>query len=276
MTADGTPKLLDFGIAKLLRRRGAARRRRRSTRLRGMTPEYASPEQVRGEPVTTASDVYSLGVLLYELLTGRSPTASRRWTPRSSSASSASATRSGRARARAGLSGDLDAIVMKAMRKEPERRYGSADAAVRRHAALPRGRPVLARKDSLAYRAGKFIRRHRIAVAAAALVALVLAGGVFATLRESRRARTPRRAAERRFDDVRKLSRTRSSSSSTTRSADLPGSTRPRPGREARARVPGQALAGIGRGTARSTRARGGLPEGRRRAGQPVPRTSAT
>ena len=158
-----------------------------------MTPEYASPEQVKGQTVTTASDVYSLGVLLYELLAGRRPyevpadslegivQAVCQTEPKAPS--EAVTERSGTTRP-AGtlppaseLRGDLDTIVLKALRKEPERRYRTAHELsedLRRHLE---GLPVTARADTIGYRAGKFVRRHRTAVAAAFLVSASLVVG---------------------------------------------------------------------------------------------------
>jgi len=189
---DGEPKLLDFGIAKLLSP-GVGPVRHEPTRLGAyvMTPEYASPEQARGEPVTTAADVYSLGVLLYRLLTGTLPyDVENRPLPEilravceeeparpSARAGALDAEVAGargttpRALARR-LAGDLDTIVLKALRKEPERRYASVEQMsedVRRHLA---GLPVMARPDTLAYRTAKFARRHRLGVAMAMVAAL--------------------------------------------------------------------------------------------------------
>jgi serine/threonine-protein kinase len=178
VTTDGTVKLLDFGLAKLLEPNvhGAAPATR--TGQRWMTPEYAAPEQVRGEPVTTLTDVYQLGVVLYELLTGRLPFADRRRSlheleeailrdepPLPSSTSPAHRT----------LRGDVDAIVMKALRKEPERRYPSAAALVEDIRRLREGRPVEARPDGAAYRMRKFVGRHRGGVALAAMMLVLLA-----------------------------------------------------------------------------------------------------
>ncbi len=185
-----------------------------------MTPEYASPEQLRGEAITTASDVYSLGVVLFELLTGQRPYHLKGRRPdevihtvcetEPARASAVAARTTGEpagsakgpplpaGKLRRALAGDLDNIVARALRKEPARRYGSAallSEDLRRHLA---GVPVQARPDTLPYRAGKFLRRNKAGVAAAALVALALVGGLVSTAREARRA-------NRRFDDVRRL-----------------------------------------------------------------------
>ena len=207
VTAAGVPKLLDFGIAKLLNPEIFSRSSA-PTVLKPYTPEYASPEQVRGEPITTASDVYSLGVLLYELLTGHRPYRFSSYVPgevvrticeaepeRPSTVvlrreevpgprgievltpRSVSETRDGEpGKLRRRLAGDLDNIVLKALRKEPQRRYSSVEQLsedLRRHLE---GRPVSARGDSVAYRAGKFVRRHRLGVTAAAAFVLALLG----------------------------------------------------------------------------------------------------
>jgi eukaryotic-like serine/threonine-protein kinase len=199
VTAAGEVKLLDFGIAKLLDPAAAGPFAVPPTRtaLRLLTPEYAAPEQVRGEPVTTASDVYQLGLVLFELLTGRrahgltgdSITEIERVVcsgepPRPSRSLSAAD-----AALRRRLTGDLDSIVLTALRKEPDRRYASpADLAadLERHRA---GLPVSARGDGLAYRAGKLLWRHRLAVAAVTAVALSLVGGLGAALWQAREAR---------------------------------------------------------------------------------------
>jgi len=214
---DGAPKLLDFGIAKLLA--PDAGQARTATEQRMLTPDYASPEQVRGRPITTAADIYSLGVVLYELLTNRrlrqfktaSPAEIERAICETEPAKPSDAVTPETVsshRLQKQLAGDLDNIVLMAMRREPERRYQSVEQLsedIRRHLE---GLPVNARADTFTYRAGKFVRRHRFAVIAAALVGLSLLGGIVATTLQSRVARAERARAERRFEQVRKLSNT--------------------------------------------------------------------
>ena len=205
VTPDGSPKLLDFGLAKLLRPDDGGPEGKTETALPLLTPDYASPEQVRGEHITTATDIYSLGVVLYELLTEKRP---YRLTGRSREAIARAVCEEEPARPSAAapaLKGDLDNIVLMALRKEPERRYASAEQLgedVRRYLE---GRPVLARKDTLAYRTGKFVTRHKAGVAAAALAVLLLAGATVAALQQAREARRERAAAERHFNEVREL-----------------------------------------------------------------------
>jgi non-specific serine/threonine protein kinase/serine/threonine-protein kinase len=178
-----------------------------------MTPEYASPEQVKGEPVTTASDVYSLGVLLYELLAGRRPYAVKTDSMEEivravcrTEPPPPSATVDGRTRERSQLKGDLDTIVMKALRKDPARRYPSVQELWEDLRRYLEGLPVHARPDTVRYRASKFVGRHRTAVAAAAVVLLALVGGLAATTRQARIAERERALAQKRFHDVRRLS----------------------------------------------------------------------
>jgi eukaryotic-like serine/threonine-protein kinase len=224
VTVDGTPKLLDFGIAKLLAVGVDPDAAPTATLLPMMTPQYASPEQVRGQPVTTASDVYSLGALLYELLCGSRPyvvnadsmeeivrsVCDTEPPPpssavRSRSDGTATEAPAGRRPTAAELKGDLDTIVLRALSKDPARRYGSAEALADDIHRYLEGRPVLARPDTLGYRAGKFVRRHRVIVTAGALVAASLLAGIFSTVRQRRVADQQRARAERRFADVRRL-----------------------------------------------------------------------
>ena len=211
VTDEGVVKLLDFGIAKLLDAEAAEGPMTRAD-VRVMTPEYAAPEQIRGEAVTTATDVYALGVLLFELLTGRSP---HRFSRQSDSSgkqednapivrpsvrlsmggtpepdrsleavSTARSTTPKRLRRR--LHGDLDNIVMMALREEPERRYASADQFAEDIARYLSGRPVIARKDTTAYRLRKFVRRHRLGVGMAAVVLVLILGFTGTILMQSR------------------------------------------------------------------------------------------
>jgi eukaryotic-like serine/threonine-protein kinase len=216
VTSDGVPKLVDFGIAKLLAPASAGTPETRVTE-RLMTPGYASPEQVEGKPITTATDVYSLGVLLYELLSGRHPfrraggQESERGIaehvpekpstvvtqpPEAAGPDDETGPRSpeevSRARQatpaalRRALRGDLDTIVAMAMRKEPQRRYGSVEQLaedVRRHLV---GLPIVARKDAVGYRVARFAARHAAAVTAAALLCVVLITAVVAIAWQAR------------------------------------------------------------------------------------------
>ena len=193
----GDVKLLDFGIAKLLDPLAAAEAPATRTAVRVMTPEYASPEQVRGEPVTTASDVYQLGLLLYELLTRR----------RAHQVEGGSLTDIERVVCRqipvppgaivGKLRGDLDTIVMKALAKEPDARYASVTALIEDVTRHLEGLPVKARRPTVAYRVHRFVRRHALAVAAAAVVLVSLVAGLSATLWQARVAARERDNARR-------------------------------------------------------------------------------
>ena len=219
VTKEGVPRLLDFGIAKLLgveaEQAGAT-----LTLARRLTPEFASPEQLRGEPITTVSDVYSLGVLLYLLLTGHRPHRALAGNPEELANAilskdperpslevtrteetpsgcitpeSVSATREGTPeRLRRRLHGDLDNIVLMALRKEPQRRYVSVDRFsedISRHLG---NLPVVARRDTMGYRVAKFTRRHAAGVSAAVLVSVILVAGISTTLWQAHVARRER------------------------------------------------------------------------------------
>jgi serine/threonine protein kinase len=188
----GTPKLLDFGISKLLHSE-AQQDTAETQGIRMITPDYASPEQIVGDPVTIASDIYSLGVVLYELLTGERPHRIEKTTPLAveraiclePTVTPSAAVRGNPALSKR-LAGDLDTIILCAMQKEPERRYTSVEQLaedMRRHLDH---RPVLARPDSLSYRAGKFIRRNRVSLTLAALVAVAAVGVTDAVTYEAR------------------------------------------------------------------------------------------
>ncbi|HEX4007468.1 MAG TPA: protein kinase [Acidobacteriaceae bacterium] len=210
VTEDGTPHLLDFGTAKLLSP---------STEMPGseftrqgfqsFTPQYASPEQVLGNPITTASDTYSLGVLLYLLTTRALPYTLEDFTPaemvrviceqpprRPSLVEGAGES----------VSPDLEAVLLKSLRKEPEGRYQTAVEFGADIQNLLDGRAVAARRGTLLYRAAKFVWRHRVAVSGAALLGLILATGVAAVLWQARVANAERRRAEARSADLRQLS----------------------------------------------------------------------
>ena len=227
VTKDGRPVLLDFGIAKPLKPDGPGGDHQTLTGMRPMTPGYASPEQIRGEPITIATDVYTLGVLLYELLCGRRPyrqtsgvrhelerliceqdaqrpsdaltrpdsdfEAKNRSYDRSQAASRRGSSPDGLRRE---LQGDLDAIVLKALRKEPERRYLSAERLsedLQRHLEA---RPVLARPATLGYRLRRFVQRKRWAVAASAAIAVLITGSAVALSLQARRVAQERDTAQ--------------------------------------------------------------------------------
>lgn len=188
--AAGQVKLLDFGIAKLLDPLRTGDETQPAVRL--FTRDYASPEQVRGAPVTTASDVYSLGALLYRLLTGKPAHRFEEDTP-----SHVERIICEIEPVSPGVDADLDNVVLKALSKEPARRYASVELFAQDLDHYLRGLPVAARADSAAYRAGKFVRRHRIAVAASLLVAAAMVTGTVATLIQARRAEAAAARAQR-------------------------------------------------------------------------------
>ena len=236
VSLDGRPKLLDFGLATILSpdRGGSGE----TESIKGwMTPDFASPEQIQGGRVTTASDIYSLGVLLYELLCGRRPFSRRSrgqdlvravdaqdaekpsavlardepdtgppGVPTVTAAAISAARGTTTVRLQRALRGDLDNIVLKALNRDPARRYRAAQELsedLQRHLE---GRPVSARRDTFAYLATRFVRRHTAASAAMALLALTLVAATVITTAQARIAERARLQAERRFTEVRQLS----------------------------------------------------------------------
>jgi serine/threonine protein kinase len=223
VTPEGVVKLLDFGIAKLLRPEVLGEADVFTRPHSGpLTPEYASPEQLRGAVLTTATDVYSLGVVLFEILTNRTPFSPRgidllqfqklvteHEAPSPSTSVPADQVKDFRvanvSQLRRVLAGELDSIVLTALRFEPDRRYpGVAELAddIRRHLE---GRPVKAQPDSYWYRSRKFVMRHRVEATAAALVLVSLSGGLGESLRERNAARDQRDIAQARLVQVRSL-----------------------------------------------------------------------
>jgi len=212
VTPGGEPKLLDFGVAKLLAPDDDAWQVTLPGQER-FTPGYASPEQVRGEPITTVSDVYSLGALLYEVLTGIAP---HRFPTSTPTATQIAQVVCGKETVRAStvatdpeirrqLRGDLDTILAHALAKTPERRYRGAGQFADDLLRYLEKKPVRARPDTFSYRAGKFLRRNRKFAIAALLIFLSLLGGVIGTARQAQIASRERARAVRRFNEIRKI-----------------------------------------------------------------------
>jgi eukaryotic-like serine/threonine-protein kinase len=214
VTAAGVPKLLDFGIAKVLSEEGADNTAERTlTGQRVLTPAYASPEQLRGEALTTKSDVFSLGLVLWELLVGRRAF-DRERSPESepTRASLALAATSGSRRDARRLAGDLDTILARACHADTTRRYGSVEAFAADLRRYLSDQPVRAQRDSLVYRVSKFTRRNKLVVGSFAVILLAFAAATAISLRmvwrtnEAReREREQGELARRRFDQTRKL-----------------------------------------------------------------------
>ena len=250
VTEDGVPKLLDFGISKILSTEFEQLNTATVTKMGVMTPSYASPEQLQNKSVTTATDVYSLGIILYELLSGHRPfetkesdikeiykavieldpplpsamaeTFSKQFKQITEAETAVAAnekaespeTEAAKVRrtspqfislSSTSIRGDLDNIVLKALRKEPERRYSSAEnfsEDIKRHL---RGLPVTARPNTFSYRAEKFIKRNKASVFAGIFIVLAILVGLAATLWQAQIAQTEKAKAERRFNDVRQL-----------------------------------------------------------------------
>lgn len=247
VTSEGEPKLLDFGIAKLLNPDWSLdTNEATATMFRVMTPEYASPEQIRGLPVNTASDVYSLGVVLYELLTGERPykiescapeevarvvltsdpvrpslVQSTKYKVQSSKIKNYTANNEGQSTEDEeriinsklqitnlkSLRGDLDNIILKALRKEPSERYNLVQQFSEDISRFLKGLPVLARPQTLNYRFGKYFKRHKIGVAAAALVLISLVGGISIATWQSVVANRERDRANARFEKLRETAK---------------------------------------------------------------------
>jgi serine/threonine protein kinase/tetratricopeptide (TPR) repeat protein len=240
VTQDGQPKLLDFGIAKVRDPGQSLESERSPTVLPIMTPDFASPEQIRGMSITTASDIYSLGVILYVMLTEQRPYGTVERAPHeimkavcetaplkpsgtvardaklrffvgkaeNRPATARAPSRREHDRLRRALRGDVDSIVLKALRKDPLERYATVEQLsedIRRHLV---GLPVIARRGTARYHLNKFVSRHAAGVAGAAAIVVMLLGAVFISLRESRLARLQEARAEHRFNDVRKLANT--------------------------------------------------------------------
>lgn len=195
VTLKGEPKLLDFGIAKIMDISADAT----VTIVQMLTPDYASPEQVMGTPIGTSSDIYSLGAVLYELLTGQKPHQFEDTTPGAVMATIAQRDVTRPSKLAPGLDADVEAVLMKALRKEPSERYRTVEQMADDLEAYLDSRPIRARQDDLAYRSRKFLRRYWLPVTAAAVTVSGLLIGLVVVNRE-------RAVAQRRFEEVRQIS----------------------------------------------------------------------
>jgi WD40 repeat protein/serine/threonine protein kinase len=235
VTEAGQVQLLDFGIAKLLSEGEAKETELTLIGGRSLTPDYAAPEQIAGAPITTTADVYALGVMLYEILTGERPYRLKRDTraaleeailqadpvPPSRAAldeTAAAARGTTTKKLSRALKGDLDVITIKALKKSPRERYQTASALDEDIARFLTGEVVLAQPDSIAYRASKFTRRHWVAISVASILILTLAGGLAATSFEAKVASTQRDLAVQ--AQLRSLTQT---AASRLHDADTPG-----------------------------------------------------
>lgn len=213
VTKDGEPKLLDFGISKLLDAK--ATDANNITNLVAMTPQYASPEQINGEPVTTATDVYSLGVVLYKILTGGFPhrlgnktnaNLFKEITEAALTLPSEAALKLPSPISLSQLKGDLDNIILKSLRKEPERRYQTVEQFSTDIWRFVDGLPVLARPATFTYRATKFYGRNKVSVVAAILILMSLCGGIAVALTQAQRATAQARIAVEQRDAAERAS----------------------------------------------------------------------
>ena len=210
VTEDRVPKLLDYGIAKLLDRDTSETPDVTQAADRMLTPDYASPEQIRGEVITTAADVYSLGVLLYELLADRRPfqlagLSSVEMHRLITEVDPPKASSVAPPERKAEIAGDLDTVLQKAMHRSADRRYPSAQSFADDIRRYLDGLPVTARPDTFGYRLGKFVRRNRASVAVAALSSVLLFGAAFTAVYQNAVAQSKDREARKRFSEIREL-----------------------------------------------------------------------